>query len=245
MTDIQTSVIGKTYLVIGVIYSAMLLGPFAMRKIGVLLPKSKSKSTLQSRLNRPATIITQALISTSVYFITILIILVFSVCGIFGRYLFAKDVTITEMFPKTLATFNKYFWMNGSMAYAYSPVFLSSIVMLIVFVFYVIANKDFVANIEFANIDNGFLQNGKKSTSRNNSITNVEWFRRHYALLVFIAILFMYAIIFLPLWIANKVLYLKCVAIILLVLVGSVASLYAWWVMFFVYILLVIGFVTS
>lgn len=241
MLDIQTPVIGKTYLVIGVIFSAMLLGPFTSRKISSVIPRrKKQQSTLD--INTPNDVVKQAMLSTAIYLLTLFIMVLVVMTSIFMFYLVAKDVTLGETFTKTLETLNKYLWMDGQLLFAYSPVVAASIVLLFVVMSYAWSNSDFVSNIEFANVNNGFMTNKKKN---NENISKTDWFRKHYVLLIFIASLFIYTIIFVPLWDIDKALYLKCVMLILMILVSSMATLRIWWGIFIVYFLVAIGYISS
>lgn len=244
LLDIQPDIIGKTYLVVGIIFSAMLLGPFASRKFASILPKNKKKQTSTSLTEAP-TIIRQAVISTAIYYVTILLMVVIIIICIFMFYLVAKDVTLGDTFTKTLETLNKYFWMNGSLLFAYSPVVLSSLVLLTVFASYVMTNQDFLTNIEFASVTNDFSVVKKKNVSKKQDLTTIEWFRKYYILLIFIATLFIYTIIFVPLWNINKVLYMKCTLLILMILIGSMATLHKWWMMFASYALIIAGYFLS
>jgi hypothetical protein len=241
MLDIQTPFIGKTYLVIGVIFSAMLLGPFTSRKIASALP-GRNKQQTSSELDTASNIAKQAMLSTAIYLFTMFLMVVVVMVSIFMFYLVAKDVTLGETFTKTFETLNKYLWMDGQLTFAYIPIILSSIVLLIVFMSYAWSNSDFVSNIEFASVNNGFMTSKKKS---NQNISRYDWFRKHYILLIFIASLFIYTIIFVPLWNMDKVLYVKCMTLILMILVSSMATLRKWWVMFIVYTLIAIGYVSS
>lgn len=242
--DIQPALLGKTYLVVGIIFSAMLLGPFASRKFASILPKNKKKQTPTSLTEAP-TAIRQVLISTAVYFITVILIVLIIIVGIFMFYLVAKDVTLGDTFSKTLETLNKYFWMNGNLAFAYIPVVLSSVVLFTVFVTYVMTNQEFLTNIEFAGVTNDFLITKKKNVGKNKNLTTNEWFRKYYILLIFIATLFIYTIIFVPLWNIDKVLYIKCTLLILMILIGSMATLRKWWMMFATYVFIVAGYFLS
>jgi hypothetical protein len=245
MLDIQTPFIGKTYLVIGVIFSAMLLGPFTSRKIASVLPGRKKQQT-SSELNTSSSVVKQAMLATAIYLFTMFLMVLVVMVSIFMFYLVAKDVTLGETVTKTFETLNKYLWMDGQLTFAYIPILFSSIVLLIVFMSYAWSNSDFVSNIEFASVNNGFMTSKKKSDKvLNQNMSRYDWFRKHYILLIFIASLFIYTIIFVPLWNMDKVLYVKCVTLILMILVSSMAALRKWWVMFIVYTLIAIGYVSS
>lgn len=241
MLEIQTPLIGKTYLVISIIVSAMLLGPFTSRKIASVLPGRKKK---QGDIMDTHTVMKQAALSTAIYLLAIIAVIIAVMVGVFMFYLVAKDVTLSETFYKTLETFNTYFWMNGQLTFAYSPIILSSIVLLFVVLSYAWGNSDFVDNIAFAKVNNDFMINKKKDQA-NQNITQTYWFRKHYMLLIFIASLFIYTIIFVPIWSTDKALYVKCVSLLLLILISSMAALHKWWLMFIVYLFIAVGYVTS
>lgn len=241
MLDIQTPLIGKTYLVIGIIFSAMLMGPFTSRKIASVLPRRKKQ---QGELSDRNTIVKQAALSTAIYFITVIAMIFVVMTGVFMFYLVAKDVTLTETLTKTFETFNKYFWMNGQLTFAYTPIILSSIVLLFVVLTYAWNNSDFVDNIAFAKVNNNFMAN-KKRNEANQNMSQYDWFRKHYTLLIFIASLFIYTIIFVPIWNTDKGLYIKCVGLILLILISGMATLRKWWLMFIVYLIIAVGYATS
>lgn len=241
MFDIQTPFIGKTYLVIGLIFSAMLLGPFTSRKIASILPGRK-KQQESSVLNTPKTIVKQALLSTAIYFSTLFAMIIAVMMAIFMFYLVSKDVTLGDTFAKTFETLNKYLWMNGQLMFAYVPFIVSSIVLLLVVISYAWSNDDFVSNVEFASVSNGFMVN-KKKTDQN--ISKYDLFRKHYILLIFIVSLFIFTILYVPLWNIDKVIYVKCVTLVLMILVSSMATLRKWWILFIVYTLIAIGYISS
>jgi len=245
MLDIQDTIIGRTYFIIGIFFSALMLGPFIIRKINSVLPKRRKQPKQGGELNNPKALIKHAMLNTLVYIVTICVMLILVLTSVFMYYLVAKDVTLGETFTKSIETFNKYLWMNGNMIFAYSPVILASVVLFIVISVYAMTNEDFVSNIEFAQIDSNFMANKKKRNISNKKMIGIDWFRKHYILLIFIASLFIYTIIFVPIWNVDKALYVRSIGLLLLILISSVASLTRWWVMFIVYALIIVGSFTS
>jgi hypothetical protein len=266
MLDIQTTTTGKTYLVIAVIYTAMIFSPVIIQKLQDLMPSDKLKNIDDNNdLNKPRDIIQASFLNTLIYITSILITLIIIIIFIFFYFLVAKDITVEQTFAQTINTFNEQFWMNGNMMFAYIPILLSSIVIFVVITIYTLSDKDFANNIAFATIENKSIVHKKISNesdlfdhddvddmtisanSKNSSsnLTDKDWFRKYYVLLIFIASLFLYTIIFVPLWNINKLMYVKCIFMILFVLVCSMATMQKWWIIFIVYAIVSVGYFTS
>jgi hypothetical protein len=272
MLDIQASIIGKTFLVIGVFYTSMLLAPFLLRKIRKIIPrnnrKKKDKETdteSEVYLRETKNIVKESAISTLVFFAVISITFLIIFTGIFlYSNIFRNDVNgFTEAFNVTKAIINQQFWMDGIMIFAYTPVILSALIVFVVITIYSLSMDDFRNNIAFVNVDNDFVKkkktnkqnislddedelfNSKKNKNNKMNITQKDWFRKNYIILIFIASLFIYTIIFVPLWTVEKMAYIKSVLLILLILISSLATLHKWWVMFIAYFILITGYFLS
>lgn len=259
MLDIQTIIISRTILVIGVFYTTMLLAPFLFRKISKLFLKKKSQTIKKSYLNKPKNIIKESAISTLIYIVVFIISILIIFTTLFIYCIFRHD----NPFATAKALMNQSFWMNGIMVFAYTPLVISIVVVFLVVTFYSLLIDDFKNNISFVDIDNGFLSTKQKKTAnlqiedieyddtiidtdiRSNNeplITQVDWFRKNYITLLFIASLFIYTIIFVPIWGMEKIVYVKTIIIILMILVCSLASFQKWWVMIITYIVILVGF---
>jgi hypothetical protein len=270
MLDIQASIIAKTFLVIGIFYTSMLLAPFLLRIIRKIFPKNNRKkknidTESEVYLRDPKNIVKESVISTLVFFAVILIIFLIIFTGIvLYASIFRNDVNgLIEAFNLTQAIINQQFWMDGIMIFAYTPVILSALIVFVVITIYSLSMDDFRNNIAFVNVDNGFLKNKKSNkqnislndedeifNSKNNknnkmNITQKDWFRKNYIILIFIASLFIYTIIFVPLWTVEKMAYIKSVLFILLILISSLATLHKWWVMFIAYVIIIAGYFLS
>jgi hypothetical protein len=259
MLDIQTIIISRTILVIGIFYTTMLLAPFLFRKVSKLFTKKKSKTNDKDYLKKPKNIIKESAISTAVY----LLVFVLSILIIFtGLFLYCTFTTDDDPFAMAKALMNQNFWMNGIMVFAYTPLVISVVVVFLVIAFYSLFIDDFKNNIAFVDIDNGFLSKKRKkdltlssiedieyddmiserTTKKKNAITQLDWFRKNYIILLFIASLFIYTIIFVPIWGIEKMAYVKTIVIILMILICSLASFKKWWVMFITYAVILGGF---
>lgn len=258
MLDIQTVIISRTILVIGIFYTTMLLAPFLFRKISNLFRKKKSKKNAKDYLNQSKNIIKEAAISTVVYLVVFIISILIIFTGLFVYCTFRDD----EPFAMAKLLMNQNFWMNGIMIFAYTPLVISILVVFLVISFYSLLIDDFKNNIAFVDIDNDFLSKKKKKTqavssfeeleyddmisdrktNNKNTITQLDWFRKNYIILLFIASLFIYTIIFVPVWGIEKMAYIKTIIIILMILICSLASFKKWWVMFITYAVILGGF---
>jgi hypothetical protein len=258
MLDIQTIIISRTILVIGIFYTTMLLAPFLFRKISKLFAKRKSKKKAKDYLNQPKNIIKEAAISTAIYLVVFIISILIVFTGLFLYCTFTDDDPLTS----AKALMNQNFWMNGIMIFAYTPLLISVVVVFIVISFYSLLIDDFKNNIAFVDIDNDFFNKKQKkaqtlssteeleyddaiSERKSNNkkpITQLDWFRKNYIILLFIASLFIYTIIFVPIWGIEKAAYIKTVVIILMILICSLASFKKWWVMFITYAVILGGF---
>lgn len=259
MLDIQTTVISRTFLVIGIFYTTMLLAPFLFRKVSKLFKSKKSKKNDKNYLTQTKNIIKESAISTAIYLSVFIISIVILFTCLFLYCSFKYD---DDPFTKAKALMNQNFWMNGIMVFAYTPLAISIIVVFIVMIFYTLLIDNFKNNIAFAEIDNGFLTKRKrrqqtaqsyddiefednllqsKSTKKIN-ITQLDWFRKNYIILLFIASLFIYTIIFVPVWGLEKIVYVKTITIILMILISSIASLWKWWIMFIAYAVIIGGY---
>ena len=258
MLDIQTVIISRTILVIGIYYTTMLLAPFLFRKVSKLFNKKKSKNNDKDYLKQPRNIIKEAAISTAIYLIVFIISILIIFTGLFIYCTFRDD----EPFVTAKAIMNQNFWMNGIMVFAYTPLVISIVVVFLVITFYSLLIDDFKNNIAFVDIDNGFLSKRRKKTqtmqsiedieyddtisdrkiNNKNVITQLDWFRKNYIILLFIASLFIYTIIFVPVWGIAKLTYIKTIVIILMILICSLASFKKWWVLFITYAVILGGF---
>lgn len=257
MLDIQTIIISRTILVIGIFYTTMLLAPFLFRKISKLFTKKKSKKNDKTYLQQPKNIIKEAVISTVIYLLVFLISLVIIFVGLFTYCTFKYD----EPFAMAKAMMNQNFWMNGIMVFAYTPLVIAIVVVFLVITFYSLFIDDFKNGIAFVDIDNGFLSKKRKKeqalsledieyddtisnrqTNYKTTITQLDWFRKNYIILLFIASLFIYTIIFVPIWGIEKLAYIKTIVIILMILICSLASFKKWWIMFITYAVILGGF---
>lgn len=258
MLDIQTIIISRTILVIGIFYTTMLLAPFLFRKVNKLFTKKKSKTNDIDYLNKSKNIIKEAAISTAVYLVVFIISILIIFTGLFIYCTFNDD----DPFTTAKALMNQNFWMNGIMVFAYTPLIISVLVVFLVISFYSLLVDDFKNNIAFVDIDNEFLSKKRKkdlalssiedieydetiSNRKANSkkkITQLDWFRKNYITLLFIASLFIYTIIFVPVWGIEKMTYIKTIIIILMILICSLASFKKWWVMFITYTVILGGF---
>lgn len=258
MLDIQTVIISRTILVIGIYYTTMLLAPFLFRKVSKLFNKKKSKNNDKDYLKQPRNIIKEAAISTAIYLIVFIISILIIFTGLFIYCTFRDD----EPFVTAKAIMNQNFWMNGIMVFAYTPLVISIVVVFLVITFYSLLIDDFKNNIAFVDIDNGFLSKRRKKTQTmqsiedieyddtisikktndKNTITQLHWFRKNYIILIFIASLFIYTIIFVPVWSIEKIVYIKTIVIILMILICSLASFKKWWIMFITYAVIIGGF---
>lgn len=258
MLDIQTIIISRTILVIGVFYTTMLLAPFLFRKVNKLFTKRKSQKNNEDYLKQSKNIIKEAAISTVSYLVVFIISILIIFTGLFIYCTFRDD----EPFAMAKALMNQNFWMNGIMIFAYTPLVISILVVFLVTTFYSLFIDDFKNNIAFVDIDNGFMNKKKKKaqslssiedieyddtisynkTSNKNTITQLDWFRKNYIILLFIASLFIYTIIFVPVWGIEKIAYIKTIIIILMILICSLASFKKWWVMFITYAVILGGF---
>lgn len=259
MLDIQTIIISRTILVIGLFYTTMLLAPFLFRKVRKLFTKKKSNKNDKDYLKQPKNIIKEAAISTVIYLVVFIVSILILFTGLFMYCTFRDD----EPFAMAKALMNQNFWMNGIMVFAYTPLVIAIVVVFLVTTFYSLFIDDFKNNIAFVQIDNGFMSKKKKKsqetssiddieyddaistrTSNNNKniITQLDWFRKNYIILLFIASLFIYTIIFVPIWGIEKMAYIKTIVIILMILICSLASFKKWWVMFITYAVILGGF---
>lgn len=257
MLDIQTIIISRTILVIGIFYTTMLLAPFLYRKVSKLFVKRTSKTNDKDYLNQSKNIIKEAIVSTVVYLFVFVISILIIFTGLFVYCTFQDD----DPFAKAKALMNQNFWMNGIMVFAYTPLVISIIVVFIVITFYSLLIDDFKNNIAFVDIDNDFLSKRKKrqalstledieyddlvvdrNKNKKTTITQVDWFRKHYMILLFIASLFIYTIIFVPVWGIEKLTYIKTIVIILIILICSLATFKKWWVMFITYAVILGGY---
>lgn len=252
MLDIQTIIISRTILVIGIFYTTMLLAPFLFRTIS----KSRKYDTLY--LKQTKNIIKEAAVSSVIYLIVFIISILLIFTGFFIYCIFRDDAPFTM----AKALMNQNFWMNGMMIFSYTPLVISVLVVFVVITFYSLLIDDFKNNIAFVDIDNGFLTKKKKTTKAlsfiedieyddtisikktndKNTITQLHWFRKNYIILIFIASLFIYTIIFVPVWSIEKIVYIKTIVIILMILICSLASFKKWWIMFITYAVIIGGF---
>lgn len=255
MLDIQTTIISRTFLVIGIFYTTMLLAPFLFRKISNLFSKKKSNKDNKNYLTQSKNIIKEAIISTFVY----LLVFIISILIIFSGFFIYCTFRYDDPMASAKILMNQNFWMNGVMIFAYTPLMMSMVIVFIVLLFYTLLIDDFKNNIAFADINNNFLVKNKKKKqtyedleyedtisqqrkSNKNNITQLDWFRKHYFILIFIASLFIYTIVFVPVWGTDKLVYIKTITIILMILISSLASLWKWWVIFIAYIVIVGGY---
>lgn len=258
MLDIQTIIISRTILVIGIFYTTLLLAPFLFRKVNKLFAKRQSKTNDKKYLNQSKNIIKEAAISTIVYLFVFVISIIIIFAGLFFYCTFRYD----EPFAQAKALMNQNFWMNGIMVFAYTPLIIAILVVFLVITFYSLFIDDFKNNIAFVDIDNGFLSKSRKKTqilssiedieyddtisntkkTNKSTITQLDWFRKNYMILLFIASLFIYTIIFVPIWGIEKLAYIKTIVIILMILICSLASFKKWWVMFITYVIILGGF---
>ena len=258
MLDIQTTIISRTFLVIGIFYTTMLLAPFLFRKISKLFKKKNAKKDNKNYLTRTKNIIKESAISTVIY----LCVFVISILLIFSALFVYCTFKYDDPMSQAKSLMNQNFWMNGIMVFAYTPLVMSMLIIFVVIVFYTLLIDDFRSNIAFSEMDNDFLSKKKKkqlsqqsyediefedtiSPNRKNdknAISQLDWFRKNYIILIFVASLFIYTIIFVPVWGIEKLVYVKTVTIILMILISSLASLWKWWVMFIAYAIIVGGY---
>jgi hypothetical protein len=258
MLDIQTTIISRTFLVIGIFYTTMLLAPFLFRKINTLFTKKKKTKDDKNYLKQSKNIIKESIISTVVYLLVSLISILIIFSGLFIYCTFKYD----DPMASARMLMNQNFWMNGIMIFAYTPIIMSMIILFVVIIFYTILIDDFKNNIAFADIDNEFLTKSKKKShslqsyedleyedtisqdkkNNKNNITQLDWFRKNYIILIFVAALFIYTIVFVPVWGVEKLVYIKTITIILMILISSIASLWKWWIIFIAYSIIIGGY---
>lgn len=237
----------------------MLLAPFLFRKASKIIKSKTSNKNDKNYLTQTKNIIKESVISTFIYLFVFLISILITFTGLFLYSTFKYDDSPITM---AKALMNQNFWMNGTMVFAYTPLIISIIVVFVVIIFYSLLIDDFKNNIAFVDIDNGFLSKKRKKQQsqtsyedieyddivlinrkdNKNNITQLEWFRKNYIILLFIASLFIYTIIFVPVWGIEKLMYVKAIAIILMILISSIASLWKWWIMFIAYAIIISGY---
>lgn len=237
----------------------MLLAPFLFRKMSKLFKSKTSKKNNKNYLTQTKNIIKESLISTVLYLIVFLISILIIFSGLFLYCTFKYD---DDPISKAKALMNQNFWMNGIMIFTYTPLVISIIVVFIVITFYTLLIDDFKNNIAFVDVDNGFLTKKRKKqqsqttyedieyedtillkqNNNKNSISQLDWFRKNYILLLFISSLFIYTIIFVPVWGIEKLVYVKTITVLLMILISSIASLWKWWIIFIAYAIIISGY---
>lgn len=259
MTPSQDIVIGRLFLVIGVVFSALFISTFLTRQfytfsiVDIVKQKKELKEVKGIAKNMG--------ISIAVYILGVIIAFLLVWILIFAYFVFFSETNIEETFARTSASFSNKFWLQGHMLFAYTPLLASTVLVFTLFMFLFMSNKDILTSFKFAPMevtkkqqenddgmeytDDDMLGMEEEEDNTRPIATDVERFQRHVLLLIFLSAMFVYIIILIPLWSVDKFAFAFNMILLFAIIVCTLATYHKKKVAFILYILLAIGYLKS
>lgn len=259
MTPEQESVVGRVFLVIAVMFSALFISTWISRKVAEFLPVDRNKllkelKTLQGQAKNMG-------ISIGMYLIGVFVAFMFAGFVIFGYFTIAEETTLDVTFARAMASFKDKFWLQGQMMFAYTPLIVSTILVFTLFMILFASNSDALQNLKFSTLDTvRKSKDGDDSNSGSNDPTfelepeetigtripsDIELFQRHVLLMIFLSAMFVYMVIFSQMWSTSKALFASYTALLCGIIVSTIATFYKRWFAVALYGLVTIGYMKS
>ena len=213
------------YLVIGIVYIICLLLPYIHDKVNITNKESKLNTTRE--LAKHMSILgLSTLISLLLFLIFLLILVLVIVISKSDLEGLKPDI----LFISTKRIFNKLFWNYGVNAYAYTSIVWCFIIVMLMTIFYSLANKDYAQTLSFPKHNN------------NNEGSNVKQFHKYFCMIFFICFIFTIIIISMSIQKKIPVVFNINLCLLLVILIFGIASFDIKYLIIITFIFILIGY---
>lgn len=250
----QETALGHIFMIIGLLFTALVSTSLMMAPISHI---KASKVEKEARTIRGMT--KSMAISTATYIGNILSSIVVFLLFIFLYFVFfGENMPLGDTFTKSTTTLKYLLWMDGKMLTTYITLFVAFVIVFTMVLFYAVSDKEFVKNLRFPilpitkNISylSGVLggdagEDNEDGENVKTTVNDVELFRTHYSLLLFLVCMFIFMVMFVPVWDISKKSFAIYMFVIFGIIVTALATFAKWWSFVFVYALILIGYLKS
>lgn len=260
MTPSQESVTGRLFLVIGIVISGLFMSTFLNHRFYEIAMVNVSKQNAE--LKTINGVVKTMSVSIATYLLGIIIAFTIAWLLIFMYFVFFIETTVSETFARSIVSFKDFFWLNGQMIFAYTPLILSILLVFTMFILMFLSNKDALKSLKFASLTDKAKKNTLQedenrmdddtddvptldldnALSGNGISSDVESFQRHVLLLIFLSAIFVYIIILVPLWSSSKLSFAVNMTLIFGIIICTLATYNTSWVAILSYLLVAIGY---
>jgi hypothetical protein len=200
--------INPLYLVIGIVYVLCLALPSIHDFLNI--PNKSSKLDTTRETTKHISILGLSFLICLIIILVFLFVIVFIIVAVRSKN---KDETffdyIINLLGNTKDLFNRYFWNNGNNAYAYMSIIWCFVVLMLMFIFYSLANKDFAKSLYFPNQEKD---------------DNVKHFHKHFLLMFFICFIFSSIITVMSIQKKIPVIFIANICLLFTILIFGIAS---------------------
>jgi hypothetical protein len=196
--------VNPLYLVIGIVYVLCLALPSIHDLLNI--PNKSSKLDTTRETAKHISILGLSFLISLVSIIVVLYLLVFVLVAVKSNL---EELKYDILFTNTNKRFNRFFWNNGNNAYAYMSIIWCFIVLMLMFIFYSLANKDFAKSLYFP---------------KQKKDNNVKYFHKHFLLMFFICFIFSSIITIMSIQKKMPVIFIANICLLLTILIFGIAS---------------------
>ena len=253
----QETLLGHIFVIIGLLFTALvstslMMAPISHIKASKVEKEARTiKGMTKSMAISTATYIGNILASIFVFLLFIFLYFVF----------FGENMPLGDTLAKSTATLKHLLWMDGKMLTTHITLIVSFVIVFAMVILYALSDKEFVKNLRFPilpitkNISylSSVIGGGAEDENDDNedgenvktTVNDVELFRSHYSLLLFLVCMFIFMVMFVPMWDISKKSFAIYMFVIFGIIVTALATFAKWWSFVFVYALLLIGYLKS